>query len=110
MKEIYKNTFIFKVCEQLEINTKDLAFKMNKTLKTIQNWTKDENSIPSIDKEYMKLLIENKQLENEIKKYHKHKLEIDRFIESDIFGKYRLNLAIQQLKPKTMYRIILEEV
>ena len=55
-------------------------------------------------------MIENKQLENEIKKYHKHKLEVDRFIESDIFGNYNLTLAVKQLKPKTLYRIILEEV
>lgn len=110
MKDIYKDTFIYKLCDTLKIDLKELAFKMNKHNKTIENWRKDENSIPQLDKEYMKLLMENKQLENEIKKYHKHKLEIDRFIESDIFGKYRLNLAIQQLKPKTMYRIILEEV
>lgn len=110
MKEIYKNTFIFKVCEQLEINTKDLAFKMNKTLKTIQNWTKDENSIPSIDKEYMKLLIENKQLENEIKKYHKHKVEADKYFESDIYGHCKISYITQKLKPKTTYKMILEEV
>ena len=110
MKDIYKDTFIYKLCDTLKIDLKELAFKMNKHPKTIENWRKDGNSIPQLDKEYMKLLMKNKQLENEIKKYHKHKLEIDRFIESDIFGKYRLNLAIQQLKPRTMYRIILEEV
>lgn len=110
MKEIYKNTFIFKVCEQLEINPKDLAFKMNKTLKTIQNWTKDENSIPSIDKEYMKLLIENKKLEKEIKRHYKHKLEVNKFFESDIYGHCKINYITQNLKPKTTYRMILEEV
>ena len=110
VKDIYKDSFICKVCEQLEVNTKDLAFKMNKTLKTIQNWTKDENSIPSIDKEYMKLLIENKQLENEIKKYHKHKLEINRFFESDVYGNCIVDIGAKGLKPKTTYKMILEEV
>lgn len=110
MKDIYKDTFIYKVCDVLKIDLKELAFKMNKHNKTIKNWRKDESCIPQLDKEYMKLLMENKQLENEIKKYYKHKLEVDRFIESDIFGNYKLTLAVKQLKPKTLYRIILEEV
>ena len=38
MKELYKNTFIYKVCEELGINIKDLAFKMNKTHKCLEKW------------------------------------------------------------------------
>ena len=53
MKEIYKDTFIYKVCEDLNINIKDLAFKMNKTLKCIENWRKDENQIPPREKEFI---------------------------------------------------------
>lgn len=43
MKEIYKDTFIYKVCEELEITMKDLSFKMNRTLKCIESWRKDDN-------------------------------------------------------------------
>ena len=110
MKEIYKDTFIYKVCSVLEIDLKELAFKMNKHSKTIENYRKDENNIPQLDKEYMKLLMENKQLENEIKKYHKHRLIIERFFESDIYGHCMVNYITQNLKPKTKYKMILEEV
>ena len=60
MKEIYKDTFVYKVCEDLEITMKDLAFKMKKTLKCIENWRKDESQIPSREKEYINMLTEAK--------------------------------------------------
>ena len=37
MKDIYKDTFIYKVCDVLKIDLKELAFKMNKHNKTIEN-------------------------------------------------------------------------
>lgn len=109
MKDIYKDTFIYKVCDVLKIDLKELAFKMNKHNKTIENWRKDESCIPQLDKEYMKLLMENKQLENEIKKYHKHKVVANEYFESDIYGHCKISYITQKLKPKTTYIMILEE-
>lgn len=112
MKEIYKNTFIYKVCEELNINIKDLAFKMNKTLKTIQNWTKDENSIPLMEKEFINLLLQNEKLKNEIRTFEKHKVILEMPVNSDEFGSARFNRTMPNgtLKRLKDYRIILEEI
>ena len=112
MKEIYKDTFIYKVCEDLNINIKDLAFKMNKTLKCIENWRKDENQIPPREKEFINLLLQNERLKNEIKSFEKHKVVLNMPITSDEFGGaiFSQGLRNGSLKRLRDYRIILEEI
>ena len=112
MKEIYKDTFIYKVCETLGINLKELAFKMNKHYKTMENWRKDESSIPQLDKEYLKLLMQNESLKKELKSLEKHKVILNELIESDEFGSSKLNYRLVNgtLKRLRKYRIILEEI
>ena len=112
MKDIYKGTFIYKVCEELNINIKDLAFKMNKTHKCIENWRKDENSIPPREKEYINLLLQNEKLKNEIRSFEKHKLILEMPVNSDEFGSTRFNRIVENgmLKRLKEYRIILEEI
>lgn len=112
MKEIYKNTFIYKVCEELGINIKDLAFKMNKTLKCLENWRKDESQIPSREKEFINLLLQNKRLINEIRSFEKHKVILNMPITSDEFGGaiFSQGLTNGTLKRLKDYKIILEEI
>ena len=112
MKEIYKNTFIYKVCEELNINLKDLAYKMNKTLKCIENWRKDESQIPPREKEFLNLLLQNEKLKNEIRSFEKHKVALEMPVNSDEFGSCRFNRTIENgtLKRLKEYRIILEEI
>lgn len=112
MKEIYKDTFIYKVCEELNINVKELAYKMNKTHKCIENWRKDEESIPAREKDYILLLIQNEKLKNEIRSFEKHKVILEMPVNSDEFGSARFNRIIENGKLKRLkeYRIILEEL
>ena len=112
MKEIYKDTFIYKVCEDLNINIKDLSFKMNKTLKCIENWRKDENQIPPREKEFINLLLQNERLKNEIKGLEKHKVVLNMPITSDEFGGVVFSQGLRNgsLKRLRDYRIILEEI
>lgn len=112
MKEIYKDTFIYKVCEELEINLKDLAFKLNKHSKTIETYRKDEALIPAMEKDYMKMLLKNKKLEDEIKSLEKHKVVLNMLITSDEFGGaiFSQGLCRGTLKRLKDYRIILEEI
>lgn len=111
MKEIYKNTFIYKVCEDLNIDIKELSFIMNKTLKCIENWRKDENFIPPREKQYMKLLIKNKKLQNELKSLDCHKVEAGK-VSSDEFGSTTVDIHIENgtLKRLCEYRVILKEI
>lgn len=112
MREEYKDTFIYKVCATLNIDLKELAFKMNKTHKCMENWRKDDSCIPALDKEFMKLLMQNQALKNEIIQFEKHKVILNELIESDEFGSSKLNfrLANGTLKRLRKYRIILEEM
>lgn len=112
MREVYSDTFIYKVCDQLNINLKDLAYKMNKTLKCIESWRKDENKIPPREKEFMNLLLQEKRLINEIMRLEKHKVVLEMPVNSDEFGSARFNRVIQNgtLKRLKEYRIILEEI
>jgi hypothetical protein len=112
MKEIYKDTFIYKVCEELNINIKDLAYKMNKTLKCIENWRKDESQIPAREKEFINLLLQNEKLKNEIRTFEKHKVILEMPVNSDEFGSGRFNRIMPNgtLKRLKEYRIILEEI
>ena len=111
MKEIYKDTFIYKVCEDLEITMKDLSFKMNRTLKCIENWRKDGSQIPSREKEYMNMLVETKKLKDIIISMEKHKVTLNDGILSDEFGGAIINFNIVKgtLKRLKKYKIILEE-
>jgi len=65
-----------------------------------------------IDKEIMKLLMQNQALRNEIIQFEKHKVILNELIESDEFGSSRLNynLVNGTLKRLRKYRIILEEM
>ena len=112
MKEIYKHTLIYKVCNELNINIKDLAFKMNKTLKCIENWRKDESQIPPREKEFLNLLLQNEKLKNEIRSLEKHKVILEAPISSDELGSINLTkiLISGKLKRLKDYRIILEEI
>lgn len=112
MKEIYKNTLIYKVCNELNINLKDLAFKMNKTLKCIENWRKDESQIPPREKEFINLLLQNEMLKNEIRSFEKHKVFLNNNISSNEFGSASINFNIGNgtLKRLKDYKIILEEI
>lgn len=112
MKDIYKDTFIYKVCDELDITLKDLAFEMNKTHKTIENWRKDELSIPAFDKRYMIMLLKNKKLESVIKSMEKHKVYMNIPIYSTEFGGAVISVGVKDgvLKRLTNYRIILEEL
>ena len=112
VKEEYKNSFIYKVCTTLNIDLKELAFKMNKTHKCMENWRKDDSCIPALDKEFMKLLMQNQALKNEIIQFEKHKVILNELIESDEFGSSKLNFNLVNgtLKRLRKYRIILEEM
>lgn len=112
MKEIYKDTFIYKVCTELDINIKDLAFKTNKTVRCIDNWRKDENQIPPREKEFLNLLLQNEKLKNKIRSFEKHKVVLQMPVNSDESGSARFNRAIEYgtLKRLKEYRIILEEI
>lgn len=112
MREEYKDTFIYKVCATLNIDLKELAFKMNKTHKCMENWRKDDSCIPSLDREFMKLLMQNQALRNEIIQFEKHKVILNELIESDEFGSSKLNCRLINgtLKRLRKYRIILEEM
>ena len=112
VKEEYKNSFIYKVCTTLNIGLKELAFKMNKTHKCMENWRKDDSCIPALDKEFMKLLMQNQALRNEIIQFEKHKVILNELIESDEFGSSKLNFNLVNgtLKRLRKYRIILEEM
>lgn len=57
-----KNTYINKLCRILQISKKDLALLLDKTLKTIDNWSNNENQIPNIYKINMNLMLENKKV------------------------------------------------
>ncbi len=110
MKDEYKNTLIYKVCKELDIDIKELAFSMNKTHKTIENWRKDENSIPSIEKRYLKLLVRGKQLEEEIIRLQKHKIILRDTIKSDLKGNCEYIIKATGLKKLVSYKIVLEEI
>lgn len=112
MKELYKDTYIYMACKELNINLKDLAYKMNKTLKCIENWRKDESAIPAREKEYINLLIQNEKLKNEIRSFEKHKVTLFYNVESNEFGSCELNFRLDDgiLKRLKQYKIILEEV
>ena len=86
MKEIYKDTFVYKVCEDLEITMKDLSFKMNKTLKCIENWRKYKFHQ---EKEYM--LVKQKRI---LISMEKHKVTLNDGILSDEFGGAIINLIL----------------
>lgn len=112
MKEIYKDTFIYKVCDILKIDLKELAFKMNKHYKTMENWRKDESSIPQLDKEYLKLLMQNELLKKELKSLEKHKVYMNMPVSSTEFGGAIISIGVKDgvLKRLTDYRVILEEI
>ena len=78
----------------------------------MENWRKDDSSIPALDKEFMKLLMQNQALKNEIIQFEKHKVILNELIESDEFGSSKLNyrLVNDTLKRLRKYRIILEEI
>ena len=112
MKEIYKDTFIYKVCEELGVTIKDLSFKMNKTLKCIENWRKNESQIPPREKEYINMLIEAKRLKDIIISMEKHKVTLNDEILSDEFGGATINFNIARgtMKRLRRYKIVLEEI
>ncbi|UTJ05417.1 hypothetical protein [Arcobacter roscoffensis] len=112
MKDIYKDTFIFKVCNELGIDIKELALILNKTNKCIENWRKDESNIPAREKQYLKLLLENNSLKNEIRRMEKHKVLLSENIDSNEFGASKIDIAVKNgvLKRLCKYKIILEEV
>ena len=112
MKEVYKDTYIYKVCKELEMSLKDFAYKMNRTHKCIENWKKDENSIPAREKDYISMLIQNKKLKDELRSLEKHKFLYNSFVESDEFGSIKLNITLQNgsLKRLKEYKVIFEEV
>lgn len=110
MKEIYKETFIYKICSILEINIKELALIMNKTHKIIEFWRKNDDNIPAKELEYMKLLIKNKQLENEIFRLQKHKVILNTIIKADLDGEIYIDTPVKGLKKLTSYKIIIEEL
>lgn len=110
MNEIYKDTFIYKVCEELELTIKELALVMGKTLKCIENWRKDGESIPAKEKQYMKLLMKNKRLEEELIKSQKHRVISNKDFKPNLNGDLTINEVIKGLKKLVPYRLILEEI
>jgi hypothetical protein len=85
---------------------------MNKTLKCIENWRKDESQIPAREKEFINLLLQNEKLKNEIRTFEKHKVILEMPVNSDEFGSGRFNRIMPNgtLKRLKEYRIILEEI
>jgi hypothetical protein len=109
MRDIYKDTFIYWVCKSLDINMKELAFIMNKGIKQIELWRKDDDNIPAEKTKYMRLLVENKRLQDEIIKSQKHKVVLDNIYKSDIDGECKIEINIIGLKKLVNYRLIFEE-
>lgn len=110
MNEIYKDTFIYKTCKELNIDIKELAFIMNRTLKCIENWRKDDKSIPAREKVFMNLMVKNNKLEEEVVRLQKHRVIVDKSFKPDLDGILYINENIKELKKLVPYRIVLEEI
>ncbi len=110
MKDIYKGTFIYEVCKELEIDLKELAFILSKGLKQIENYRNDDSNIPAREKQYMKLLIKNKKLEEEVVRLQKHRVIINKSFKPDLDGILEIEEKIVELKKLVPYRIVLEEI
>lgn len=113
MKDKYSNTFIFKVCNDLGITMKQLARMTGKTLKTIENWRINEESIPVDNRQYLDALMHIKHLEHIIVNNQKDRQEFD-LLTSDIDCQVDiLNVSkslVRVAKAKTNYRLILQEI
>ena len=109
MKIQYKNTFIYKVCKTLNIDMKELAFMLSKGLKQIENYRKDEENIPPREKQYMRLLMENKELQNKIIKLQKHTVVTNHVIKGELNGITKITIEVKGLKSLIDYIVILEE-
>ena len=61
-----KESYINKLCNDLNMSKKDLSIMQEVTLRTIDNWSNNENSIPNKNKIIMNLMLENNALKIKI--------------------------------------------
>lgn len=58
--------YIDETCDIIGISKKELAVILNVTLRTIDNYNNNKDSIPKLSKQVIDLLLENKQLKKEL--------------------------------------------
>lgn len=65
--EIEEENIVKRTCKELGINQKELAEKLKVNDVTVRNWSSKGN-VPETSMEFMKLLIENKKLQDKVTK------------------------------------------